>query len=57
MLFVTVVSGREGIEDEHFELESPPRTGDLIQTAGMPAARVTDVLWHLATKNVTVYAR
>ena len=56
MLFVTVVSTREGVEDELFELESPPRAGELLQTRGMPAARVKDVTWHLATKRVTVYA-
>jgi hypothetical protein len=56
MLFVTVVSGRPEVKDELFELESPPRIGEVIQTAGMPAARVQDVTWHLATKRVTVYA-
>lgn len=56
MLVVTVVSHREGVENEIFELECPPREGDLIQTRAMSAARVTRVVWHLVTKTVTVYA-
>ena len=53
---VTVVSRRPRVADEEFDVIAVPRIGEMIQTQGMAAARVQDVIWHLATGKVTVYA-
>ncbi len=55
-MLVIVVSPRDKVEDERFELSSPPRVGDVIRTRQMAAAMVTHVSWDLMANAVTVYA-
>jgi hypothetical protein len=57
MLEVRFVIYRAGEIYEHSQvMKAVPRKNDLIRTARVAAARVTDVAWNLETGEVTVSA-